>query len=59
MDTKKLLGLLFEHIESGEINTIEIDAMQIIIDYGFSTEKYIYFDRDLLTQYNKIFGYES
>ena len=58
MTVQKLLGLLFEHLEAGEISTIEIDPMQIIIDYGFATEKYIYFGRDLLTQYNKIFNYE-
>lgn len=59
MDTKKLLGLLFEHLENGEILSFDVMSNSIIIwflDYDYTVIK---LNQDLLTQYNKIFGYES
>lgn len=59
MTIQKLLGLLFEHVEAGDISDIYIDSYEIIIDSGYSTEKTINLYQDLLQQYNKIFGYED
>lgn len=58
MDIKKLLGLLFEHVESGDIYTFEVNQFDILIDDRTKIH-IIKFNQDLLTQYNKIFGYES
>lgn len=58
MTIQKLLGLLFEHIESGEIMDVLFDKFEVVIDAGYITEKVIKLNEDILTQYNKIFGYE-
>lgn len=58
MTIQKLLGLLFEHVESGEILQFKVDEYEIELktneDEFFAINLY----QDLLQQYNKIFGYE-
>lgn len=55
MDIKKLLGLLFEHIESGDITSFDVNELDISLDDGSES---IRLNGDILKQYNKIFGYE-
>lgn len=57
MTIQKLLGLLFEHIESGDIERIIVTNEKIILNFDLHL-KVINLNEDILTQYNKIFGYE-
>lgn len=59
MTVHKLLSLLFEHIEAGEIETFEVYS-DVILIYNHEESNYstIKLNQDLLTQYNKIFNYE-
>ena len=59
MTVHKLLSLSFEHIEAGDITSFEAYS-DVILVYNHEESNYstIKLNQDLLTQYNKIFGYE-
>lgn len=59
MTIQKLLGLLFEHIEAGDITSFEVYS-DVIFIYNHEESNYstIKLNQNLLTQYNKIFNYE-
>ena len=58
MTVHKLLGLLFEHVESDELFWFKVNDFEI--ELKTNEEKFFTIDlnQDLLTQYNKIFNYE-
>ena len=65
MTKQKLLGLLFEHIDSNEVFEFTVNWDTVIIEFIATDERYspeksiIYLNENILTQYNNIFGYDT
>lgn len=56
METKKLLALLFEHVEAGDIYSFDVSRTHVNIWLDPIRKKSIYlYESDVLKQYNEIF----